>query len=279
MYLVFDIGGTNTRIATSLDGQTLISTKTFPTEKDFESEIQLISQIGNELLGEQKIKAVAGGVAGLLDSEKNTLLKSPNIQSWDHWPLKEELENAFDAPVFLENDANLGGLGEACFGVGKESNIVAFITIGTGVGGVRIVDKKIDKSTEGFEPGHQIIVPNGNPCNCGGKGHLESYVSGLNIEKSYGQRAENIKDENIWKELAKYLAIGLNNTIVHWSPKVIILSGSVTQKLPIGQIELYLKENLTIFATIPPIIRGSLGEDCTLHGALELINQLEIDSE
>ncbi len=253
MYLVFDIGGTKTRLALSEDGQTLTSTKIVPTEKDFESEIALISRITREVTSGEKLEAAAGGVAGVLSKEKDLLLTSPHLESWAHKPLRIELEEIFDAPVYLENDASLGGLGEAVYGAGKGHNIVAFVTVGTGVGGARIVQGKIDASSQGFEPGHQIINMGGNT--------LEKYIAG-----SY------LKEPINWDEVARYLAIGLNNTIVHWSPDIVVLGGSVIEKIPFDKLSVYLNEFLKIF-TPPKIIKGLLGNEAGLHGGLSLLNQ------
>lgn len=268
MYLLFDIGGTNTRIAISGDGKTLADTKIFPTEQDFEAQVQQISQTTDKLIHDQKmnefssskIEVAAGGVAGSLDKAKSLLLTSPHLESWSHKPLKEELERVFDCAVCLENDASLGGLGEAVYGAGKDANIVAFITIGTGVGGVRIVNQKIDNNALGFEPGHQIIYPGGNQCNCGGKGHLETYVSGAYLKEPIN-----------WEELAKYLAIGLNNTIVHWSPDIVIVSGAIGQKIPLDKVEENLKKLLTIFPFPIKLVKGSNEHEAGLLGALAYI--------
>lgn len=272
MYLVFDIGGTSTRIAVSADGQTLSSNKTLPTGKDFEQQMRLISSIAHELTSGEKIERAAGGVAGTLSQDKSVLISSPHLKEWIQKPLKEELEVNLDASVFLENDAQLGGLGEACFGAGKGFQSVAFITIGTGLGGARIVNQKIDKNSFGFEPGHQIINVDGDTCNCGGKGHLETYAGGAYLEKKYGAKAENIKDQTIWQDLSKYLAIGLNNTIVHWSPEVVILSGSVAQKIPLEKVNSHLNNFLKVFPA-PQVIKGVLDQEAGLYGGLKLILQ------
>lgn len=270
MYLVFDIGGTNTRIASSSDGKTLKNSKSIPTEKDFEKQIQLIISIANELSNGSKIERAAGGVAGTLSKDKSVLINSPHLKEWIQKPLKEELETNLGTPVYLENDAHLGGLGEACFGAGKGFGIVTFITIGTGLGGARIVNQKIDRNSSGFEPGHQIIKIDGNTCNCGGVGHLETYVGGAYLGKANGIKAEEIKDQAVWDKVAEYLAIGLNNTIVHWSPEVVILSGSVAQKIPIEKVKSYLNNFLKVFPA-PQIIKGSLGQEAGLYGGLKII--------
>lgn len=260
------------RIATSADGKSLAATKIVPTPKDFEEGIQTIKKIADELTSGEKIGRAAGGIAGALDKEKTGLAKSPHASGWAQKPLKIKLEEILGTEIILENDAAIDGLGEACFGAGRDNKIVAYITIGTGVGGVRVVDGQIDKNALGFEPGHQIIEPSGNPCDCGGKGHLETYIGGSYIEKTYLQKGEAIKDPQVWDQVAKFLAIGLTNVVVHWSPDVLILGGSVSQSIPQDKVSLYLRDFLTIFPTIPPLKYSILGKEAGLLGALRLLS-------
>lgn len=252
MYLLFDIGGTNLRVALS-DGNSILSFKIVPTPKDFDQGIEAIKQI---FYGE-KIDKIVGGIAGPLNSEKSELLKSPHLPGWVNKPLKEKLQEIFCADVLLENDTALVGLSEA---VSLDKKIVAYIGIGTGIGGVRIVNNIIDHNSLGFEPGHQIIEIDGKLCNCGGKGHLEAYVGGAYV----GRNAD-------WDSVARYLSIGLNNTIVHWSPDVVVLGGSVMQSLSIEKIKSYLEKDLTIFPILPEIIPAKLGNEGGLYGALSLL--------
>lgn len=265
MYLVFDIGGTNMRVGISADGKTILRSKTVLTPKDFNQGIQTLKQEALELSGGQKIEAIAGGLAGPLDLDKSMLVTSPHIEGWIQKPFKQELQKALNAPLHLENDAHLGGLGEVSFGAGVGKAIIAFITIGTGVGGVRIVDGKIDRNMLGFEPGHQIIVPDGKPCHCGGKGHLEAYIGGAYLDQN---------SPHIWDDVAKDLAIGLNNVTVFWSPEVIVLGGAVMQSIPLDAVRAYLKQLVTIFPTPPEITRAKLGDQAGLFGALSLLNSL-----
>lgn len=274
MYLVFDIGGTNMRIGVSADGETISQSKVISTPKDFEQGIQTLKQIADVLSGEQKIASLAGGVAGPLDKEKTMLLASPHISGWIKKPLKVELEKIFNASVLLENDTALGGLGEATKGAGVGKNIVAYLAVGTGVGGVRVVNGKIDTNSLGFEPGHQIVVIDGSPCNCGGRGHLESYISGSGIERIYGKKAAEIKDIQTWDKIARHLAIGLNNTIVHWSPDMVVLGGAVSASIPLTKVQVYLHQALTIFPTLPPIVKAQLEDSAGLFGALQILKHV-----
>lgn len=269
MYLVFDIGGTNARVAVSHDGKEIKEVKTIPTLPEFNEGMQSIQQAADELRKGEKITGIAGGVAGPLDKDKSMLISSPHIPGWIQKPMKAWLQQVFNVPTYLENDTAMIGLGEAVRGIGKDSAIVAYIGIGTGVGGKRIVNGKIPDDSSNFEPGHQIIVPDGNPCTCGGKGHLETYIGGYYLEKDHKTNPAEIKDPAIWDKVAQYLSIGLNNTIVHWTPDIVVLGGSIMQSLPLENIISHLGDVQTIYPQTPPIVKASLGDYAGLYGALE----------
>lgn len=272
MYLLFDIGGTNMRVGVSSNGTVLDQVKIVPTPPVFEDGVAKLQQVADELAPGEKIAGVAGGIAGPLDKGKTMLIASPHISGWIEKPFKQELEKTFGCQVVLENDTAIEGLGEATKGTGIGRSIVAYLTLGTGVGSVRIVDGNIDRNALGFESGHQIVVLDGNLCDCGGKGHLETYVGGSYIEKIYHQKAENIKDEKVWNEIAKYLAIGVYNTIVFWSPDVVILGGSVMKSLPLELVTKHLQEQLKIFPQTPEVVLATLGDNAGLLGALTLLS-------
>lgn len=270
MYLLLDIGGTNIRLATSSDGTSLSSVTILPTPLNFDEGIITLQKLSAQIINKEKIQAVSLGITGILNKNKDGLAKSPHLPNWANKPIKEKLEKLFNAPVFLENDTALVGLGEATKGAGQGFSIVAYITVSTGLGGVRIVDQKIDKNSQGFEPGHQIIIPDGPLCDCGGKGHLETLVAGSYLERIYKQKPQQITDENVWKEVSKYLSIGLNNVIVHWSPDIIVLGGSIMQKLSLDQVKSDVSKYLTIFPEMPEIKSASLKDEGGLYGALWL---------
>lgn len=276
MYLLFDIGGTNTRIAVSKDGTAIGEAKIIPTQEDFEKGVEALSVAASALSGGERFSAAAVGIAGPLNPEKTGLFRAPNLPDWAGKDLKKELEKILMCPVFIENDTAMAGLGEARDGAGKGYGVVAYMTVSTGVGGVRIVDGKIDRNALGFEPGHQIIEIGGSFCrSCETSGHLEAYVSGRSLEARYDKKPKEIIDEGIWDETAHFLAVGLNNTIVHWSPDIVVLGGSMMKEvgIPIDRVVAYLEKILKIFPKIPPIVKASLGDIGGIHGALVYIEQ------
>jgi glucokinase len=266
MYFLFDIGGTNLRVASSRDGKKIDAVRKFSTPQKFSAALELFRKTKEELAGSEKIVAVAGGVAGPLDREKTKLVKTPNISdNWKNKPLKKELEKIFGCTVLLENDCVMVGLGEAAQGSGKGKEIVAYITISTGVGGARFVGGKPDRNTFGFEPGHQYI-PSGDSLES-----WEACVSGAALQKKYGKPSFAITDLKIWEEEARLIALGLANTIVHWSPEMVILGGSVMKKVSIKAVRKYLNEFLTIFPCKPKLVKAKLGDSAGFYGALSLL--------
>ena len=264
MYLVFDIGATKIRLAVSSDGQNLSEPEIIPTPQDFDEGIKVFAETAKKLANGQKIEKAAGAVRNL-DKTKTRIESHPHIPFWSNQPLKEVLENALSAPVHLENDAALAGLGEARQGTSRDFSIVAYLTISTGVGGARIVNGKIDQNALGFEPGFQIIDKDNLLS-------LEDLVAGYGLKKRYGKKGEDINDPAVWDEVAKNLAIGINNSIVHWSPNVVILGGSVMKSLDLEKIKSYLQEVTKIFPDLPEIKKAQLGDSSALWGALACLN-------
>lgn len=280
-YLLFDIGGTKMRLSVTKDGKDIGETKIVPTPQEFKKGIIEFKKTYLSLAKGKSIKRAVGGIAGPLDKDKKMSVNPPHLPDWKNKPLKEELEKVVSAPLYLENDTAMAGLGEAVFGAAKGKTIVAYMTVSTGVGGARIVDGKIDASTFGFEPGHQSIDADGTifaeakPFEGGRlKGHLEGLISGPAIKRRYGEKPEEIEDEKVWDEVASLLAVGLNNTIVHWSPEVIVLGGSLMEKIPFKKVEYNLTNMLKIFPDIPQIKKAKLGDLSGLYGALYYLNNI-----
>ncbi|OHA84068.1 MAG: hypothetical protein A2937_02640 [Candidatus Yonathbacteria bacterium RIFCSPLOWO2_01_FULL_47_33b] len=270
MYILFDIGGTKMRVVAANRDKFIGEPVVVSTPKDFEEGLATLKRIIDNLEHEAPVTAIVGGIAGPLDKENTMLVRSPNLGGWVGHDIKNALREVYKAPIVLENDAALVGLGEAHFGAGRGNNIVAYITVSTGVGGARIIDGTIDETAVGFEPGHQIIDPDNTLCpECDGN-DLEAYVSGTAIEKRYGMKPFEIHDPAVWDKLALYLAYGLNNTIVHWSPDVIVLGGSMMKDIgiPVPLVKKHLEDIMKIFPTLPAIEKAELGDFGGLYGAL-----------
>ena len=255
------------RFAISKDGKRIENTRILQTTRDFSQGMKLFAETVKEVTNGRNIKIAVGGIAGVMDKER-TKLVAGNIP-WSNKPLKREMERHIGASVVIENDAALVGLGEAVYGAGKGYNIVVYVTVSTGVGGVKIVSKQIVESAMGFEPGRQIIDYK-RP-----KKLFQDYVSGTAVQKKYRKHPSTITNPKVWEETAKLLAIGLHNTLIHWSPDILVVGGSMVLKRPgisLGRVRFHLKKTLP-FPRMPMIKQAALGELGGLYGALALLKQ------
>lgn len=275
-YILIDIGGTKTRVASSKDLSKIDKINKFNTPTKFkagiESILKAISTITNE-----KIAGVAIGIRGRINEDKTELDNDGILTDWAKKPLAETLSKELKAPVFIENDTALAGLGEAIFGAGQGADIVAYHTISTGIGGVKIENGTIDTASFGFEPGHQILDIDRTILGADITPTLENLVSGSGLEARLGVKPYDIPQEDmVWNELAEYLAHGLRNTILYWSPDVIVLGGSMIigdPKIEIEPIRKYTVEVLDSFVSCPFITTAKLGDDAGLYGAMAYLKQ------
>ncbi len=267
MIVVFDMGATHTRVAASDNGQTIGEPIIFNTHQDFEAGItELVSQI-NAASGGHKIDLVYGGVASVLNSTRSEVVISRNLPKWIGHPLRQRLADSLGTTVALYNDAELIAMGEATFGAGMDKQIVGFITISTGIGGLRIVDGKIDRSAYGFEIGYQFISSDSN----GRPVRMEDLVGGNALQKRYGKAPRELaQDSQIWENVIHNLAISIHNAIIFWSPELIILGGPMMKDIPLDRLHQETSQLLTAYPEPPEFRLAELGDKGGLLGALSL---------
>jgi len=281
MYILFDIGGTKTRIASTKNGDEFSEPKIIRTPDSFEEWMGLFQDVVSKIVGDEAIEGIAGGVAGTFDKKNEILFHTSHLIHWSKKPVKKILEDTFQAPVFIDNDSAIVGLGEMKYGAGRGFTIGAYITVSTGVGGARYINGTIDKNSFGFEPGHQIIkMGDSIICpSCHHAGCLESLVSGSAIHNRLGKHPRDIHVAQFWKETAHTLSQGLYNTILHWSPDGIVLGGSMITGDPaisVSDVREYLKEMMKIFPELPEIKKAELGDFGGIYGAMELLKQKKV---
>jgi len=278
MYILFDIGGTNIRVVGSNDCESFIGEPiTEKTPADFEEGVQLFIEMTRRVAGEERIDMFGGGIAGPFLEKECSLIASPQLSGWVGKGFGNRIQEEFNVPVHMENDTAIVGLGEMHFGAGKGFDIGAYITVSTGVGGAKFEQGVIDEKSAVFEPGHQIIDAGGALCSdCAGN-TLWHYVSGKATEERVGKKPYEIHDGAFWDEYAKWLAIGLYNTTLHWSPHVIVLGGAMVVKQPGISTEStknYLEELLSSIIPVSPEVKeATLGDQGGLFGAMVYLEQ------
>jgi glucokinase-like ROK family protein len=196
------------------------------------------------------------GVPGLVDVSSGTLLFAPNLM-WTNVPLQSRLQNKFNLPVYVDNEANMAALGESYFGAARGSDFVLFVSSGVGLGGGIVLNRQVLRGAAGFagEVGHMTMDPNGPRCNCGNFGCWETFVSQWAVFRRVGEairrgQATSLLDaaqgslerltfpmvveaarsgdavaRAVLEETGQYLGIGLANLINALNPQRVVFGG------------------------------------------------------
>jgi glucokinase len=256
-----DLGGTNLRVGLVSENGEII--KRF---RESTSEDLLDTTLGAvESLFSERIAGIGIGVAGLIGRRRNTVLASPNIPAVEKIDLVRTLQEKFNVPVFIENDANAAAMGEMWVGAGKGFQHFVLFTLGTGIGGGIVYNRQLLNVSA--EIGHMSVDAEGEKCPCGNNGCLESYAAARAILANtisvletgresllreccegnfYKLTPEDIYNtaldgDNLAREMlkhaGKYLGIGISNMINIMSPDAVILAGGL-----IGAWDIYIQE-------------------------------------
>jgi predicted NBD/HSP70 family sugar kinase len=262
MYLGIDIGGTKT-IAASLDAAGVIKESyRFPTPKKYEDFIEELASAVAELTT-KKFVAVGVGVPGKIDRERGIGIAFGNLP-WRSVPIRKDVQKIANAPVVIENDANLAGLSEAM--LLKHHRKVLYVTISTGIGTGFIVDRVIDPNLADSEGGNILLEHNGK------LEAWEDFASGRAIAKRFGKQAREITDKHTWQVIARNIALGLIDLIALTEPDIIVLGGGVGTYYSRYREFLteFLEEHRSPLFKIPPIQEAARPEQAVVYGCYDL---------
>lgn len=270
MIIIGDIGGTHMRIAVSDTPGSFEEPILHDTPQDFVSACALFAQATKDAARGRSITRGIIGIAGLISDDHTTLVRSPHLRDWEGRDIARAFGEQLGAPVYIENDAMLGGLGEAHYGAGKDASVLAYLTVGTGIGGARIINGTIDHHTSGFEIGHQRLTATQ------GTAEWEELVSGSALTKRYGSSTAALSDPTIKEISADAFAFGLYNTILHWSPDCVVLDGALfgDSSIPLDRVVHTLGKIATAIPNLPEIHIAQHRGYATLYGALALAEAL-----
>lgn len=269
-FLVFDVGGTNMRMAYSEDGKSFVKHSKIKTPKTPKEAAKILK----DFVEGSALTHIGGGMRGVLMEDKSGIEYDPQLANWTGISFSSLLEKDFgkDVVIRIENDAALAGLAEANRGAGVGCDIVVYHTVSTGVGGAKIEYGVIDHASVGFEPGKQILDIDRTILGPEISPTLENLVSGTAVALRMGMEPYEIEQNDVlWDELAGYLGQGLRNSVLYWSPEVIVLGGSMIigdPKIPIDAIRKATVEALGNIVPCPFITVATLGDDAVLYGAL-----------
>lgn len=274
MYISIDLGGTNTRVASSKDLKEIYKIERFATVPDIEGLRKLVHQTITRIIDGEEVKYICVGVPGTLDRYERKVLRIPRISGVQNMPFEEFFGVGKGANLIVENDAALAGLAEAIRGQGKNYRTVAYLTLSTGLGGTLVIDKRLLNTPRSLEPGRQVIIEDGRrfPNRKVPKGHFEAYGSGSALKEFYGVDPETCEDQKVWDEFGKHVGTGIINLQALWSPQIVILGGGVSNQFEKFKNAMFkqLEESIV---EVPQVVKSDLGDINGVLGGFDLIEQ------
>lgn len=210
-YAGIDIGASSVKYGLSNSNGEILFRDQKPTmvEKGTKPLLHMITNIGENLLlraAEEDLPIYWLGVGspGIIDNITGTVKGiSPNIPGWIGTELGTHLKEYLNLPVFVDNDAHTMALAELRFGAAKRFGSILCVTVGTGIGGAVIIDKKLwrGSSFSAGELGHIVVDYKGKKCACGNRGCLEKYCTAPAMLEKISDRLKANGMNEIWKEL------------------------------------------------------------------------------
>ena len=176
----------------------------------------------------------------------------------------------------MDNDANVGALGESVFGAGRGMHPLLYLTLSTGIGGGVVLNGRIYRGADSFagEIGHINLVPDGPECLCGSRGCFERMCCGLWLERDYGRPAKDLlEDAEFVRRYVVYLARGLMAGLMLLNPARIVIGGGISkagERLFVPLREELNRQMTSWSRARRDICPADLGDDSVLYGALAL---------
>lgn len=259
MLVAVDTGGTKTLIALfGYDGRVQKTIK-FPTPKKQEDYVDLVRKTLQENFSEETIEAVTIGIPGIV---KNGVAVWCNKLGWKDFNVASAFANVLgSAPIFVENDANLAGLGEAR-ALTPIPLSVLYVTVSTGIGTGIITNGQIDPGLRLSEGGLALVEFEGEVR------QWETFASGKAIFETYGMYARDIKSEKVWQEIADRISRGFFAMIPLVQPEVIVIGGSMGTYFPQYEHQLLsiLQKKLPPHIPCPKFLQASHPEEAVVYG-------------
>ena len=260
MLITIDTGGTKTLMTTFTRSGKPGKEHRFATPKNESDYIGTLTEIiyENYVSKGHTIDAVTIGIPGIVRDNKAVFC--PNL-GWKNFDIAKKLSSLVEAPIWLENDANLAGLSEV-LRLEKPPRNGLYVTISTGIGTGVIAGGKIDPNMSLSEGGHMLIEYDGR------LREWESFASGKSIRETYGMYARDITSRHIWKQIADKISRGFLTMLPMIVPDVVIIGGSMGSFFPqySTYLKKYLKDQLPEELPFPQIRQARYPEEAVVYG-------------
>jgi glucokinase len=277
--LAIDIGGTKLSLALFDVAGRMLEYAVRPTDRAG-GPAAMLAQIESSVAGWQHHCAVdrcVVGFGGPVDYRAQRVVHSTHVGGWSGFDLVAAIERITGARPMLDNDANLGALGEAVYGGGRGFRPLFYMTLSTGIGGGLVLDgDTVYRGADSYagEIGHLTIRPDGPECLCGSRGCFERMCCGLWLERDHGRSAEQLLRDPVFVESYVIdLALGLKSAIMLLNPARIVIGGGISKAGDALFIPLRaeLGREITDWSRARvDVVPAGLGGDSVLYGALAL---------
>ncbi|MFZ3493951.1 ROK family transcriptional regulator [Streptomyces sp. 5.8] len=293
-----DFGHTHLRVAVGNLAHQVLAEESEPLDVDaswadgFDRAEALVGRLIEGIgIGRDKVIGVGLGVPGPIDLESGTLGSTAILPGWAGINPRRELSQRLGVPVYVDNDANLGALGELVWGSGRGVKDLAYIKVASGVGAGLVINGQIYRGPGGTagEIGHITLDESGPVCRCGNRGCLETFAAARYVlpllQSSHGPEltmervVELARDgdpgcRRVITDVGRHIGSGVASLCNLLNPSRVVLGGSLADA---GELVLApIRESVGRYA-IPSaarqlsVLTGSLGGRAEVLGALALV--------
>nr|WP_202506629.1 ROK family transcriptional regulator [Streptomyces sp. SID1046] len=293
-----DFGHTHLRVAVGNLAHQVLAEESEPLDVDaswadgFDRAEALVGRLIADIgVGLEKVIGVGLGVPGPIDVESGTLGSTAILPGWAGINPRQELSQRLGVPVYVDNDANLGALGELVWGSGRGVKDLAYIKVASGVGAGLVINGQIYRGPGGTagEIGHITLDESGPVCRCGNRGCLETFTAARYVlpllQGTHGpeltmERVVELAREGdpgcrrVITDVGRHIGSGVASLCNLLNPSRVVLGGSLAEA---GELVLApIRESVGRYA-IPSaarqlsVLTGNLGGRAEVLGALALV--------
>ncbi|MEU1089588.1 ROK family transcriptional regulator [Streptomyces sp. NPDC005576] len=293
-----DFGHTHLRVAIGNLAHQVLAEESEPLDVDASSadgfgraEALVNRLIRTTGIGPDKVIGVGLGVPGPIDVESGTLGSTSILPGWTGINPSAELATRLGVPVYVDNDANLGALGELVWGSGRGVRDLAYIKVASGVGAGLVINGAIYRGPGGTagEIGHITLDEAGPVCRCGNRGCLETFAAARYVlpllRPSHGpdltmDRVVQLAREGdpgcrrVIADVGRHIGSGVANLCNLLNPSRVVLGGSLAEagELVLGPIrDSVARYSIPSAARQLSVLPGALGGRAEVLGALALV--------
>jgi glucokinase len=272
--LAIDIGGTQFTLAL-FEGGRMTRRESHTTDREQGRE-WMVGRLDSILADWKGIERCGIGFGGPVDFARQHVALSTHVGGWQDFALARHISDLLGVPAIMDNDANVGALGEARYGASSVLPLF-YVTLSTGIGGGLILgDGRVYRGADSWagEIGHLTVQPDGPECLCGARGCLERMCSGLWLERDHGRSPRELfEDAGFVERYVVNLALGLKAAVMLINPARIVIGGGIAKAGDrlLVPLRAELGRQITGWSGARvDVVTAQLGDDSVLWGGLAL---------